>query len=138
MIEVTLVRSAYRIDGTFGNVYVDKFPVCLSLERPWKDNQRGISCIPTGHRICSRVNSHKFGNTFEVVNVPGRSDILWHGGNIDDDSHGCIIVGTGFIRWTDGSLAVRDSNAALSRFLAYFVNTNEFSLEITNSAKVFS
>ena len=83
-------------DGTFGVIVYKNIPFALTLEREWKDNRRGISCIPAGNYKCKRVNSPKFGNTFEVTNVPGRSHILFHKGNLDDDSHGCILVGEKF------------------------------------------
>lgn len=74
----------------------DQIPFALTLERPWKDNQRSISCIPAGAYTCKRVTSPKFGVTFEVLNVPGRQEILFHKGNIQEDSHGCILIGEQF------------------------------------------
>jgi Family of unknown function (DUF5675) len=31
--------------------------------------------------------------TFEVMNVPGHTGILFHTGNTDEDSEGCILLG---------------------------------------------
>ncbi|GAG80142.1 unnamed protein product, partial [marine sediment metagenome] len=93
MKALKLIRVAYIKDGTFGVLFDEETPFCLTLEREWKDNRKGESCIPIGTYSCKRVISPKFGNTFEVCNVPGRSHILFHKGNLEDDSHGCILTG---------------------------------------------
>src|SRR5690242_6247100 len=55
-------------------------PLCLTLERPWLNNQKSISCIPKGEYQISRTVRPKHGMCFEVLNVPNRSDILIHKG----------------------------------------------------------
>lgn len=91
-----------RISGTpqavFGALIEDGIPFVVTLEEPWLNNQRGASCIPVGAYVCRRVISPKFGDTFEVTNVPGRSHILFHKGNTTDDTEGCILVGALFAR----------------------------------------
>lgn len=77
-------------DGTFGVFLDDDIPFCVTLELPWKNNERGKSCIPADSYICKRVDSPKFGDTFEVQKVPGRSLIRFHSVNIPKDTHGCI------------------------------------------------
>jgi hypothetical protein len=89
-------RIATGADGTFGCIIYKNKPFALTLEREWLGNSTGISCIPAGNYKCKRVDSPKFGNTFEVTNVPGRTHILFHKGNLDSDSHGCILVGEQF------------------------------------------
>ncbi len=88
-----LIRIARLADGVFGVLLDDGVPFCVTLERPWLDNRRNVSCIPEGEHLCRRVNSPKFGNTFEVTDVPFRSHILFHKGNLKEDTHGCILVG---------------------------------------------
>ena len=99
MRRLTLLRVASDIHGTFGVLMDDdqmKIPFAVTLERPWLDNQPSVSCIPAGQYACQRVQSPKFGDTFEVQNVPNRTAILFHKGNITDDTHGCILVGEQF------------------------------------------
>lgn len=80
--------------GTFGVLCDEQgIPFAVTLERQWLNNEKGKSCIPAGEYICTRVLSQKFGNTFIVNDVPNRTHILFHKGNIDDDSHGCILIG---------------------------------------------
>lgn len=90
---LTLVRVGQSERGTFGVLLNGQVPFALTLEEPWRDNARSISCIPAGAYICQRVRSPKFGNTFEVTGVPDRSHILFHKGNTTDDTEGCILVG---------------------------------------------
>lgn len=82
---------------TFGVLLRDDgIPFALTLERPWLSNMRGRSCIPEGRYIAKRHLSPKFGWTFWLQDVPGRSEILFHKGNLADDTHGCILVGESF------------------------------------------
>ena len=110
-----LLRIAYIPDGTFGVLFDEDIPFCLTLEREWRDNKRNVSCIPRGTYICKRVKSAKFGDTFEVCDVPGRSHILFHKGNIEDDTHGCIVVGEEYGKYK-GKVAVLSSGRAFKEF----------------------
>lgn len=112
IFQAELIRTHHRFDGTFGVFSINNFPFAVTCEREWLNNQKGISCIPTGRYWCKRVHSIKFGDTWEVTGVDGRTEILIHKGNIDDDSHGCIIVGEYFGVWSDGSCDVASSGEA--------------------------
>jgi len=124
-----LVRFTSTDAGTFGVMLDEGIPFCLTIERPWLNNLREVSCIPTGIYICKRINSPKFGNTFEVTNVFGRSEILFHKGNIMDDSHGCIILGEQY-ELLNGKPAVIASGKAFEEFLSKTKDVNEFVLEV--------
>ena len=83
-----LARVAPADAAMYGVLIHGLIPFATTLERPWKNNQRGISCIPAGFYECRRVKSPKFGDTFQVMHVPNRSEILFHKGNLEDDTHG--------------------------------------------------
>ncbi len=134
MKTLTLVRVGHLPDGMFGVLLDEAVPFCLTVERPWLNNEVGRSCIPVGRYLCKRVKSPRFGNTFEVTNVPGRSLIRFHTGNIADDSHGCIVVGEQY-ESLDGKNAVKASGKAFAEFLdrtagidAFFLNVLEIRL----------
>jgi len=95
-MRIELVRVGQSNRGTFGVLRQQEIPFALTLERPWVDNQANISCIPAGSYTCQRIRSPKFGDTFEVMNVPNRSHVLFHKGNTIDDTHGCILVAEEF------------------------------------------
>ena len=69
---------------------------CKTLELPWLNNQRLISCIPTGtYSVVKRI-SEKYGTHFQLLNVPDRSMILIHSGNYFSQTQGCILIGSGY------------------------------------------
>lgn len=66
------------------------------LERPWVDNKRNISCIPQGvYDVCKlkKSSSGKYRDVFYVMDVPDRSGVLTHNGNIVSHTRGCLIAG---------------------------------------------
>lgn len=64
-----------------------------SLELPWKDNARHVSCIPAGrYRLVPRSTQSR-GDHLLIEGVPGREWILIHRGNYPSDVRGCILVG---------------------------------------------
>lgn len=90
----------YSDDGTqtLGELYVltrhreIKYK-CHTLELPWKDNLRRVSCIPEGEYEAIKHTSPKFGKSFWIKDVSGRSEILIHAGNYNSDTLGCILPG---------------------------------------------
>jgi hypothetical protein len=78
-----------------GEVYISGYKVFdfFTLELPWLDNQREISCIPVGDYACKKRHSQRYENHFHVLNVPNRSYILIHHGNYFKDTLGCILPG---------------------------------------------
>lgn len=128
---LTLKRIAMNDHGTFGVLTDNHTPLALTLERPWLQNRADVSCIPEGNYICKRVRSPKFGDTFEVADVPGRTHILFHSGNTMDHTKGCVLVGQRFgsLGEKDAVLSSRDGFHALRERLK---NTEEFLLRIIN------
>ena len=116
-------------------------PFCVTLEREWLNNRRGESCIPIGHYHGVRCrtspdydfkDSPKFGDTFQVYGVDGRKNILFHKGNIEEDTHGCIIVGESF-GYLGGNQAVLSSGTAFEEFMEILEDEDEFHLAITDN-----
>jgi len=124
-----LIRITGIDDGTFGVVLDEKIPFCLTVERPWLNNKVGESCIPSGEYVCRRVQSPRFGDTFEVTKVSGRTAILFHKGNVEDDSHGCIILGEQY-ESLNGKTAVFASGKAMNEFLQRTTGVQEFLFSI--------
>lgn len=129
-----LKRVSYHDDGTFGVLLDhDGEPFAVTLELPWRDNAKMVSCIPVGLYRCKRVMSPKFGDTFEITDVPGRSAILFHKANVMKDLHGCVGVGEMFQPWSDGSASIQQSGAAFSEFLTRTASESEFWLEVSSA-----
>lgn len=94
---------------------------CYTLELPWLNDQPDISCIPEGIYPMIRHSSAAHPNVWKVNNVPGRTEILIHNGNVESDSLGCIIVGykTDPSGQVLGKPAVLESDAALSALMQF-------------------
>ena len=106
-----------------------------TLEEPWKDNQRNISCIPPGVYRCTPHNGRKFKGVWRLEGVPNRTAILIHAGNTTRDIEGCILVGL-----SHGNLrprgvierlrAVLSSRKALNMLKSHIGSENSFTLTI--------
>ncbi len=100
LMDVTISRN-YQVRQTLGGLFVVGFGRVIvslvTLELPYLDNQKRISCIPEGVYDCTRIHSRKYGVCYLVENVPNRDDILIHIGNFATgnkvDTSGCILVG---------------------------------------------
>ena len=73
--------------------------MCDTLELPYKDNQRSVSCIPAGqYKVRLRTEKESGSRNYLhllVQDVPNRDFILFHRGNSAKDTSGCILVGLG-------------------------------------------
>lgn len=124
-----LIRIASIEAGTFGVLVYKEVPFCVTLENPWKDNIPYISCIPEGSYHCNRVQSPRFGDTFEVINVKDRTSILFHAGNIEADTSGCILLAMSYGMLHDIP-AITNSRVAMSKFKETLKDAEGFSLII--------
>lgn len=126
---VELVRLEEADTGTLGILKVDKRLFCVTLEPEDWANMPSRSSIPAQQYLCKRVTRPRFGETFEVINVPERSDILFHAGNIVEHTAGCILLGkhVGKLR---GQRAILNSGATFLRFMAEMVGEDRFHLTI--------
>ena len=75
---------------TVGNLYLQNKEICHTIERPWLHNKPNVSCIPAGTYTIEPVDSPKFGLTYEVKDVIGRTHILFHKANRPSELQGCI------------------------------------------------
>jgi|TARA_Y100000296_G_C5072384_1_gene205579 hypothetical protein len=93
-----LIRDTFTSKSVMGKLYCNGEFIAHTLELPWKDNQKSVSCIPEGRYRC-RVRLARESATRNYVHllvqdVENRSYILFHYGNYPSDSRGCILTGT--------------------------------------------
>lgn len=106
-----------------------------TLELPWKENQRRISCIPEGGYLCKLAKGRKTSGglyislTYEVLNIPNRDGVLFHVGNTTRDSEGCILIGEKFGTLTNRP-AILESRGGFQKLLGLLLNVKEFPLSI--------
>ena len=102
MIKAFLLRLVNNDKETLGRflVYGDQFKLLegVTLELPWRNNQRVVSCIPKGSyqvRFCSDSEKIPYPH-FEILNIPGRDGVKIHRGNFVENTKGCVLIGSDF------------------------------------------
>lgn len=89
-MELVLTR-VYKSGGTNGTLTLNGHFVCFTIELPWQENHRNISCIPEGIYQIRPNYSPKLGNHLKVMDVFGRTNILIHPANdAIEELQGCI------------------------------------------------
>jgi hypothetical protein len=98
-INLLIIRDTFTEESTVGELFLNGERMCDTLENPWKDNQRNISCIPEGeYKVRIRLARESATRDYLhllVQDVPSRDWILFHRGNSAKDTSGCILVGLG-------------------------------------------
>ena len=99
MINLLLIRDTFSKESTIGELFINGERICDTLENPYLDNQRNISCIPEGvYPVRLRLPRESATRDYLhllVEDVENRSYILFHRGNSAKDTRGCILVGLG-------------------------------------------
>ncbi|MCB0439606.1 MAG: hypothetical protein KDD20_12775 [Mangrovimonas sp.] len=86
-----VVHRAYFEEGTNGALFNSGKFLCHTIELPWKDNKRNISCIPEGVYEVEPRFSKRFKHHLILKAVKGRSFILFHPANDAlKELQGCI------------------------------------------------
>ena len=98
-INLLIIRDTFSKISTLGELFLNGERMADTLELPFKDNQRSISCIPEGEykvrlRLARESASRDYLHLL-VQDVPNRDWILFHRGNSAKDTSGCILVGLG-------------------------------------------
>lgn len=88
---ILLLERNYFPDGTNGTLKIESKLLCFTIELPWKNNAKRVSCIPEGEYFLKRRFSQKFGWHLHLQNVPSRGLILIHPANdVKNELLGCI------------------------------------------------
>lgn len=88
---VIWLTRTYFPDGTNGKLLYEGKLICNTIELPWKNNERRVSCIPEGKYFIRKRYSQKFKWHLEIVDVKNRSLILFHpANNALKELNGCI------------------------------------------------
>jgi len=105
-------------------------PFCVTLEPSDELNAPFISSIPAQQYLCKKHYSPLFHHTFKILDVPGRTDVLFHPGNIVEDTEGCILLAQywGKLR---GDRAVLNSGGTFRKFMDIMSPYEKFHLTIS-------
>lgn len=95
---LTLQRLQSGSDGIFGRLSGDGLDL-RTLEHAYDDGHGSWAPkLPAGTYTCVR-GEHQLAHmtqpftTFEVTGIPGHTGILFHVGNFNRDSEGCVLLG---------------------------------------------
>jgi hypothetical protein len=128
-----IIRNIFTDQSTMGELFLNGEKMCDTLELPWLDNKRSISCIPDGEYKARLRYPRESGSRdylhILVQDVPDRDYILFHRGNTAKDTRGCILVGL-----KSQQDIVQNSTLALELLLKEIINlgTTEMNLIIKN------
>ena len=100
--DLIIVDRTYYNNGTHGVLTFADGTEFFTVERPWLNNERRISCIPEGEYklkmrrspIVQRTSDGDYTRGYEITGVEGRSLIMIHVGNYVRNSAGCLLVGS--------------------------------------------
>ena len=112
-------------EGAFGTIGLqDKPPFAVTLERTFENNR---VVIPKGTHQCIRSVYYKGGYpTYEIM-VDGHSRVLFHKGNKEEHSLGCILVAEYFHDF-DEEPGIANSAGGFNEFMSLAGNIKEFNL----------
>ena len=120
-VNLLIIRDTFTEESTIGKLYINGEVFCDTLENPYINNERNISCIPEG-QYKVRLRRARESATRDylhllIQDVPNRDWILFHRGNTAKDTSGCILVGNG--RQQD---AVENSRLAMDLVIKEILN----------------
>ena len=123
-----VIRDKDTGKETLGRMYCEGDFLCWTIERPWKDNERRISCIPEG---TYPLFTKEYGRFYDKYQLPipilgdtsPRSEILIHPANWAKQLAGCIAVGS-----TQVGNAVYNSVKTWKKYLPIFSEADEITI----------
>lgn len=147
MQTLELYREKSTDMGTKGDLYAgDKF-ICHTLEPPWRDNAKNVSCIPPGRyevEYLRKSASGKYRDVYHIKDamahvsaIVSRDGVLVHMGNwagdvsmgYKSDSEACVLPCMGFTVDDTRQVMGYDSKTALQA-IHEAVGRDSFILEV--------
>lgn len=119
-----IIRLEQSDQGAIGVLLLDTEIFCFTLEPDI--NERGKLYIVQGVYHCQRFHGAKWPDTFEII-VPGHTAVLFHSGNVEADTQGCVLLGA-TVGKLKGNRAVLNSGATFNEFLQRTKAIKEFPL----------
>lgn len=126
-MDLTLQRTELEPDGIFSELRDERGNlVATTVEHSYECTPK----LPPGVYVCKRGMHRLEGmtepfETFEITGVVGHTNILFHVGNTQDDSHGCVCLGSERI----GKM-VAQSRVTFVKFMELQAGLDSFSLTV--------
>lgn len=121
-MDLKLIRKQSSSDGIFSELrnFSDRL-IAVTLEHAYWINDKWLPKIPHGEYVCIRGlhrlerMKHDF-TTFEITGVPNHTNLLFHVGNYNFDSDGCVLLGEE-IEGPKSHYWIKNSQAAFQKFM---------------------
>lgn len=129
-MQLTLTRRDFTPDGIFSELTDDRGKISfVTLEHSYDGKPKlydgTFKCVKGTHELHDCIPFQ----TFEITGVTGHTGILFHVGNFNKDSDGCVLVGMD----RDDKM-IRHSIIAFSKLTGFLENVQEFTLVVTSPA----
>lgn len=138
-MNLSLKRDIATEQGVFGTLTSeDGSFTCRTLEHAYDSGDGNGSYAPKvlpGVYLCVRgrhqlAHMDKPFTTFEITKVPGHTNILFHKGNYNNDSEGCVLLGTGVYPSENAPTMLTSSSPVFNKFLMLQNGINQFTLTV--------
>lgn len=134
MVNARLIRleENYKF-GTFGVWIIDSRVFCVTLEPADLLNASNVSNIPAQQYMCERYKSTRYPNTFQIMNVPGRTSVLIHSGNVKEHTEGCVLLAQHYGKLNSGGAIERgilNSGKTFNAFMSLMNGIDSFHLTV--------
>lgn len=135
---ITIERNMTCADkSVIGRLLVNDAEIGRTLELPWRNNEKGISCVDAGTYPATIRADGTLGWRVELIDESGnRKNIQLHVGNYQRQIKGCVLVGDD-VTVSNGECMVPNSRATLNRLadaMAAFagdgLRSNEIDIEV--------
>lgn len=130
-MNLKLIRKERRADGIFSELFDDQNQrIACTLEHSYDNEPK----IPNGEFVCRRGEhklhgmDHTF-TTFEITGVEGHDNLLFHWGNFNKDSEGCVLLGEAFAQKGSEEM-ITNSKTTFSKFMSLLNGFGEFILSV--------
>jgi hypothetical protein len=132
-----LRTTNHRADGIFSELWLDDTQFSVTLEHAYQSGDEFAPKLPRGTTYLCKRGDHRLDHyqggrqfsTFEITEVPGHSGILFHPGNFNRDSDGCVLLGAEIVQgdpwWVSHSILT------FQTFLHLTEGTDSFELEVS-------
>ena len=125
-LKAELIRVETGKKGSFGVWLWNGETFCVTLELPYRQNRKNVSCIPAGTYQCvltpsplvERITKGKWKQAYEITGIPNRSRVLVHPGNLVEDTEGCVLAASSYGK-LKGERAVLNSGATFDSFMTF-------------------
>ena len=131
IIQYTLTRKRLRPDGIFSELADQNGKlIAHTLEHSY-DNLPKITngvwkCIRGPHRLHGMTEDFI---TFEITGIVGHVDLLFHFGNYNKDSEGCVLIGENVVTYNDIEM-ITNSRATFAKFMEALDGVDTFELKV--------